>query len=172
MFYVFICRETKPNFHSTPKDAFAATGPKSPMADTDPKAATKPRPSSPHGKRATPLRVRDPGSPCPPKPFQMTPSPVLSVSPLLKRRKAEASQTCRAAKMSIPTILVENEPMETECAPDIRNKGTKAHQKEGRVLQSEMGPGTADKGKAAITSVDRSKTVLHFYLSKCFTLIC
>lgn len=172
MFYVFICRETKPNFHSTPKDAFAATGQKSPMADTDPKAATKPRPSSPHGKRATPLTLREPGSPCPPKPFQMTPSPALSVSPLLKRRKAEASQTFPTTKMSIPTILVENEPMETECVPDIRNKRTKAHQKEGRVLQSEMGPGTPDKGKAPITSVDRSKMGLHLYLSKCFILIC
>ncbi|XP_029696722.1 striated muscle preferentially expressed protein kinase isoform X8 [Takifugu rubripes] len=139
-------RETKPNFHSTPKDAFAATGQKSPMGGTDSKAATRPRSCSSHGKRATPLTAREPGSPCPPKPFQMTPSPALSVSPLLKRRKAEASQTCRAAKMSIPTILVENEPMETECGPDIRNKGTKARQKEGRVLQSEMGPGTPDKG--------------------------
>lgn len=133
------------------------------MADTDPKAATKPRPSSPHGKRATPLSVRDPGSPCPPKPFQMTPSPVLSVSPLLKRRKAEASQTCRAAKMSIPTILVENEPMETECGPDIRNKGTKAHQKEGRVLQSEMGPGTADKGKQSHQWIDPKRSFTFTY---------
>lgn len=153
LFYVFICRETKPNFHSTPKDAFAATGQKSPMGDTDSKAATKPRTSSPHGKRATPIT----GSPGPPKPFQMTPSPALSVSPLLKRRKAEASQTCRAAKMNIPTILVENEPMETECGPDIRRKGTKAHQKEGRVLQGQMGPGTPDKGKAPIPSVDHLK---------------
>lgn len=56
--------------------------------------------------------------------------------------------------MSIPTILVENEPMETECGPDIRNKRTKAH-------QSEMGPGAPDKGKAPITSVDQSKTALH-----------
>lgn len=63
--------------------------------------------------------------------------------------------------MSIPTILVENEPMETECVPDIRNKRTKAHQKEGGVLQSEMGPGAPDKGKAPITSVDQSKMVLH-----------
>lgn len=63
--------------------------------------------------------------------------------------------------MSIPTILVENEPMETERGPDIRSKGTKAHQEEGRVLQGEMGPGTPDKGKAPITSVGNVKRVLH-----------
>lgn len=171
-FYVFICRETKPNFHSTAKDTFAATDKKLSIGDTDSEAANKPQSFSPHGKRATPLSVREPGSPCPPKPFQMTPSPAPSVSPLLKRRKAEARQTCPAARMSIPTILVENEPMETECGPDVRNKVTNAQQKVEKVLQSEMGPGTTDKGKTSMTSADQSQMILHSYLIKCFTFIC
>lgn len=90
----------------------------------------------------------------------MTPSSAPSVSPLLKRRKAEAR--CPAARMSIPTILVENEPMETESGPDVKNKGEQ--QKLGKVLQSKMDSGTPEKGKIPITSVEQFK-MRCFYLS-------
>lgn len=125
-FYVFVCREAKPNFHSADKETFAAARTQAAIRDAD-SAAAKPRSSSPHEKRASPLTVREAGPQRLPKPLQ-APSPVPSVSPLLKRRKAEASQTCPPARVRIPTILVEDEPMET-------------------------GPGSPDKGKTPIISV-------------------
>ncbi|XP_019897937.3 striated muscle preferentially expressed protein kinase isoform X4 [Esox lucius] len=74
-----------------------------------------PRSPSPTAQRGpSPTLVREASSPLsnfPPKPqrFSPTPSPTstLSISPLTKRRKAEL-------KMTIPTILVEDEPMEME----------------------------------------------------------
>lgn len=143
-FYVFVRRDTKPNFHSTNKDTFAAARTKAAFRDMD-SAAARPRSSSPHGKRASPLTVREAGPQRLPKPLQ-SPSPVPSVSPLLKRRKAEVGQTCPPPRVSIPTILVEDEPMET----DGSNKGSSARRKEGRVLQSKTGPGSPDKGKTPI----------------------
>lgn len=147
-FYVFVRRDAKPNFHSTEKDTFAAARTKAAIGDAD-SAAAKPRSSSPHGKRASLLTVREAGAHRLAKPLQ-TPSPVPSVSPLLKRRKAEAGQICPPARASIPTILVEDEPVETECGSDGRSAG----RKEGRVLQRETGPGSPDKGKTTIKSVN------------------
>lgn len=151
-FYVFVRRDTKPNLHSTDKGTFAAARTKAAVRDAD-SAAAKPRASSPHGKRASLLPVREAGPQRLPKPLQ-TPSPVPSISPLLKRRKAEEGQTCPPARASIPTILVEDEPVETECGSDGRNKGSSARRKEGRVLQSKTGPGSPDKGKTPIKSVE------------------
>lgn len=145
---VFVRRDTKANFPSANKDALAATPTKAAVRDAD-SAAAKARSSSPHGKRASPLPVREAGSHRLPKPLQ-TPSAAPSISPLLKRRKAEAGQTCPPAGVSIPTILVEDEPMETECCSD----GSSARRKEGRVPQRETGPGSPDKGKTPITSVE------------------
>lgn len=91
--------------------------------------------------------MREPGSHCPPKLLQGTPSPAPSVSPLLKRRKAEAGQTGPSARVRIPTIVVEDEAMETECGPDVRNQGTNPGRKEGKVLQSKKDSGDPpDKG--------------------------
>lgn len=92
-----------------------------------------PRSASPHGKRASPLTVREPGSQYPPKPPRLTPSPTPSVSPLLKRRKAEAGRTSPALKVNIPTILVEDEPMEVDCDAD------RSRRKEGKVRKSKKG---------------------------------
>lgn len=153
-FYVFVHRDTKPNFHSSDKDTFAAARTKAAIRDAD-SAAAKPRSPSPHGKRASPLTVREAGPQRLPKPLQ-TPSPVPSISPLLKRRKAEVGQTCLPARVSIPTILVEDEPVEMEYDSDGRNKGSNARWKEGRVLQSKTGPGSPDKGKTPIKSVENT----------------
>ncbi|XP_071320810.1 striated muscle preferentially expressed protein kinase isoform X2 [Trachinotus anak] len=97
------------------------------------------RSSSPNGKRASPVTVREPGSQYPPKPPRLTPSPTPSISPLLKRRKAELGRTSPALKVNIPTILVEDEPMETECAADRSNEESKTRRKEGRARKSKRG---------------------------------
>ncbi|XP_060923146.1 striated muscle preferentially expressed protein kinase [Limanda limanda] len=64
------------------------------------------------------------GSQCPPKPPRLTPSPTPSLSPLVKRRKAEVAP---AMKMNIPTILVEDEPMEVE---SVRRKERRVRKRE------------------------------------------
>lgn len=97
------------------------------------------RSPSPHGKRASQITVREPGSQYPPKPPRLTPSPTPSISPLLKRRKAEVGRTSPALKLNIPTILVEDEPMETECVADRSAEGTKTRRKEGKVRKSKTG---------------------------------
>uniref|UniRef100_A0A3Q3XBS0 Ig-like domain-containing protein n=1 Tax=Mola mola TaxID=94237 RepID=A0A3Q3XBS0_MOLML len=91
-------------------------------------------------QRASPLTVREPGPQCPPKPPRLTPSPTPSISPLMKRRKAEGGRTSPALKVSIPTILVEDEPMETECgATGASSVGTKTRRKEGKAQKSKKG---------------------------------
>ncbi|XP_028325009.1 striated muscle preferentially expressed protein kinase-like isoform X2 [Gouania willdenowi] len=52
--------------------------------------------------------------PTPPKPPRLTALPTQSTSPLQKRRKAEAGDMSPTSKAIIPTILVEDEPMETK----------------------------------------------------------
>lgn len=106
-----------------------------------------PRSASPHGKRAPPLTVREPGSQCPPKPPRLTPSPTPSVSPLMKRRKAEAGRTSPTLKVNIPTILVEDEPMEVDCDTD------QSWRKDGKIRKSKKGhsgqPGSPEEGRTA-----------------------
>ncbi|XP_076580094.1 striated muscle preferentially expressed protein kinase-like [Chaetodon auriga] len=141
-----LTRETQQSSPAADKDATVATSQKSSFRDvgTDSKRDTKmdkkadPRSPSPHGKRASPVTVREAGSQYPPKPPRLTPSPTPSISPLLKRRKAEVGRTSPALKVNIPTILVEDEPMETECVAD-RDEGTKARRKEGKVRKSKKG---------------------------------
>lgn len=148
-FLVFAHRE---KVHSSPaadKDTLVATSHKSSLSSrdlgTDSKRDTKMdnkadhRSPSPNGKRASPVIVREPGSQYPPKPPQLTPSPTPSISPLLKRRKAEVGRTSPALKVNIPTILVEDEPMETECDADRSNEESKTRRKEGRVHKSKRG---------------------------------
>uniref|UniRef100_A0A4W6F3J7 Striated muscle enriched protein kinase a n=1 Tax=Lates calcarifer TaxID=8187 RepID=A0A4W6F3J7_LATCA len=138
--------------HSSPaadKDTLVATSHKSSLSSrdlgTDSKRDTKMdnkadhRSPSPNGKRASPVIVREPGSQYPPKPPRLTPSPTPSISPLLKRRKAEVGRTSPALKVNIPTILVEDEPMETECDADRSNEESKTRRKEGRVHKSKRG---------------------------------
>uniref|UniRef100_A0A4W6F4F6 non-specific serine/threonine protein kinase n=1 Tax=Lates calcarifer TaxID=8187 RepID=A0A4W6F4F6_LATCA len=143
---------TREKVHSSPaadKDTLVATSHKSSLSSrdlgTDSKRDTKMdnkadhRSPSPNGKRASPVIVREPGSQYPPKPPRLTPSPTPSISPLLKRRKAEVGRTSPALKVNIPTILVEDEPMETECDADRSNEESKTRRKEGRVHKSKRG---------------------------------
>lgn len=150
--FMSVRRDTKPNVHSTNKDTFAAAQTKAALRDAD-SAEAKPGSSSPQGKQASPLTVREAGAQRIPKALH-TPSLVPSISPLLKRRKAEADQTCPLARMRIPTILVEDEPMEMECGSDGRDKGSNTRWKERKVCQSKTGPGSPDKGKTPIKSVE------------------
>ncbi|KAK9523992.1 hypothetical protein VZT92_017863 [Zoarces viviparus] len=132
-------RETRQNSAGADKDALVTTSQKSssPVRDlrTDSKRETRTdnkaenRAPSPTGRRASPLTVREPGSQYPPKPPRLAPSPTPSISPLVKRRKAEAM------RVNIPTILVEDEPMETECVADRGNVRSKTRRKEGEVHQ-------------------------------------
>ncbi|XP_065807862.1 striated muscle preferentially expressed protein kinase [Labrus bergylta] len=144
-----ITRETLQRSPAADKDALVATSHKSssPIRDlgTGPKRETKlddksdHRSPSPSGKRASPLTVRQPVSQYPPKPPRLTPSPTPSISPLMKRRKAEVGRTSPALKMNIPTILVEDEPMETECVPERSSEGRRTRRKEGRVHKNKKG---------------------------------
>lgn len=138
-FYIFVYRDTKPNFHSSDNNAFADTRPKSVIRAPDPTAPIRPRSSSPCGKPASNLTL------------QRTPSSALSVSPLNKRRKGEVGQPGPTARVSVPTILVEDEPVEEEGGTSVKNTGTSAERKEGRVVQTKTDPGSPDKGKTATT---------------------
>ncbi|KAM9766866.1 striated muscle preferentially expressed protein kinase isoform 2-T2 [Menidia menidia] len=105
--------------------------------DTGPDSKTD-RVPSPTGKR-------DPGSRHPPKPSRLSPSPALSSSPTSKKRRAEAGRHSPAApKADIPTILIEDESMESRTAPSRTGK------RDGRVRKSKMGrsarPRTSEEG--------------------------
>ncbi|XP_044043059.1 striated muscle preferentially expressed protein kinase isoform X2 [Siniperca chuatsi] len=149
-----LTRETLQSSTAVDKDALVATSLKSSSSFrdlvTDSKKDTQMdnkadhRSPSPHGKRASPVTVREPGSQYPPKPPRLTPSPTPSISPLLKRRKAEVGRTSPALKVNIPTILVEDEPMETECVTDRSNEGNKTRRKEGKVRKSKEGGSSDD----------------------------
>ncbi|KAM6958556.1 LOW QUALITY PROTEIN: striated muscle preferentially expressed protein kinase-like [Tautogolabrus adspersus] len=144
-----ITRETLQRSPAADKDALVATSHKSstPIRDlgTDPKRETKMddksdhRSPSPSGKRASPITVKQPVSQYPPKPPRLTPSPTPSISPLMKRRKAEVGRTSPALKLIIPTILVEDEPMETECVADRSSEGRRTRRTEGRVHKNKKG---------------------------------
>lgn len=60
-------------------------------------------------------------------------------------------RTSPALKMTIPTVLVEDEPMETECAADRSNERNKSKRKEGRGRKSKKGrsaqPRSPDEGR-------------------------
>ncbi|XP_037618102.1 striated muscle preferentially expressed protein kinase isoform X2 [Sebastes umbrosus] len=129
-----LTRETLQSAPAADKHALVATSQRSssPVRDLGTKMDNQAdrRSPSPNGKRASPITVREPGYP--PKPPRLTPSPTPSVSPLLKRRKAEAGRTSPASKVNIPTILVEDEPMETD-------ERSKSRRKEGKVRKSRRG---------------------------------
>uniref|UniRef100_A0A3Q1FAU4 Ig-like domain-containing protein n=1 Tax=Acanthochromis polyacanthus TaxID=80966 RepID=A0A3Q1FAU4_9TELE len=110
------------------------------------------RSPSPSGKRASPVPVRETGSQYPPKPPRLTPSPTPSISPLQKRRKAEAGRTSPAFKVNIPTILVEDEPMETESVAEK----SKSRRREGRVHKSKKGHSAEPKSPEEGASSDDS----------------
>ncbi|XP_056157045.1 striated muscle preferentially expressed protein kinase [Lampris incognitus] len=70
---------------------------------------------SPTGTKTFPVAVREAGSQYPSKPPRLSSSPTPpNISPLLKRRKAELGRSSPTSKVTIPTILLEDEPMEEE----------------------------------------------------------
>lgn len=70
---------------------------------------------SPHGKRASEAVQ---GPPKPPRLTTATASASPSISPLTKRRRAGEARSLPAPKVNIPTILVEDEPMEVDGEDD------------------------------------------------------
>ncbi|XP_026157880.1 striated muscle preferentially expressed protein kinase isoform X3 [Mastacembelus armatus] len=140
-------RKTLQSSSAADNDTFVATSHKSSSSsratvsnrDTkmDNKADHK-TPSS-NGKRESPVALQEHGSHYPPKPSRLTPSSPTSISPLLKRRKAEAGRMSSGFKVNIPTILVEDEPMETESVADMCNKEDETRRKERRVHKSKKG---------------------------------
>ncbi|KAM4602243.1 striated muscle preferentially expressed protein kinase-like [Polymixia lowei] len=119
------------------------------------------RSPSPIGKRVSPVTVREPGSSYPSKPPRLTPSPTPSISPLMKRRKAEAGRSSPALKVTIPTILVEEEPMEEEeeeCAGQRSGEGnrSRAGRKEGRSRKTKKGRSRQPKSPEEEDSSDDS----------------
>lgn len=143
MFLVFAYREALQSSPAADKDALVATSRKSSSPIRDLGAYSKMdnkadhRSPSPNGKRASPITVREPGSQYPPKPPRLTPSPTPSISPLVKRRKAEAGRTSPALKLNIPTILVEDEPMETDGVADRSNERSRRKVRKTKKGQSQ-----------------------------------
>ncbi|KAJ4924345.1 hypothetical protein JOQ06_000585, partial [Pogonophryne albipinna] len=131
-----LTRETLQSSPEADKDAPKSQKSSSPSRDLGTKRDNEAghRSPSPDGKRTSPLTVREPGSQYPPKPPRLAPSPTPSISPRVKRRKAETSP---ALKLNIPTILLDDEPMETECDADRSNE--RSRRKEGRVRRSRKG---------------------------------
>ncbi|KAI4831635.1 hypothetical protein KUCAC02_001171 [Chaenocephalus aceratus] len=131
-----LTRETLQSCPEADKDAPKSQQSSSPSRDLGTKRdnGAGHRSPSPDGKRTSPLTVREPGSQYPPKPPRLAPSPTPSISPRVKRRKAETSP---ALKLNIPTILLDDEPMETECEADRSNE--RSRRKEGRVRRSRKG---------------------------------
>ncbi|KAM3857113.1 striated muscle preferentially expressed protein kinase [Diretmus argenteus] len=164
------------------KDALVATTPKpsSPSRDleipqlqkdsrrnTKMDGTTGRRSPSPTGKRVPLITIREPGSQYQSKPPRLTPSPTPSISPLLKRRKAEAGWTSPALKVTIPTIQVEDEPMETESVRERSGEGhrSSAGRKEGCSRKSKKGrsgqplsPEEGDASDDSYTSADDEPT--------------
>ncbi|XP_055369100.1 striated muscle preferentially expressed protein kinase isoform X2 [Betta splendens] len=140
-----LSRETQQSSPATDKDTLVATSSKSSSSsrrlETTSKAGTSmddaadPRSASPNGRRS-PVNVREKGAPFPPKPPRLTPSPTPSISPLLKRRKADVGRTSPAMRVNIPTILVEDEPVQAECVANRHREEDRTRRKEGRVHKS------------------------------------
>lgn len=97
------------------------------------------RSTSPTAKRDSPVTVRDP-----PKYSRLSPSPTPSISPLIKKRRAEAGRTSPSLKVNIPTIIVKDEFMETESATDGSNEASKARRKESRVWKGKKSRSTQE----------------------------
>ncbi|XP_043965422.1 striated muscle preferentially expressed protein kinase-like isoform X5 [Gambusia affinis] len=105
--------------------------------------------SNPTGKRSSPVPSGEPPSQHPPKCNRPSLALPPAVSPLLKKRRAEAGRVSLALKVTIPNILVEDEPMEEE-GPTDDNKGKhRTGRREGRVRKNKQGQTTsAEEGSS------------------------
>uniref|UniRef100_A0A3B5Q7F4 Striated muscle enriched protein kinase a n=1 Tax=Xiphophorus maculatus TaxID=8083 RepID=A0A3B5Q7F4_XIPMA len=111
------------------------------------------------GKRSSPVPSGEPSSQHPPKSNRPSPALPPAVSPLLKKRRAEVGRVSLALKVTIPNILVEDEPMEEE-GPTDDNKGKhRTGRREGRVRTNKQGQtmsaeeeiGHVQRGKSSST---------------------
>ncbi|KAM9396511.1 striated muscle preferentially expressed protein kinase isoform 1-T1 [Salvelinus alpinus] len=132
---------TYPKGPSSPKEL------EKPLHHRRPPSPRSPSPTMQRGPSPTP--AKEPASAYPPKPPRLSPTPIStpSISPLTKRRKGEPGRTSPALKMTIPTILVEDELMEMEeeeaGEKTEREKTRRAGKKEGRASK------TQKKGKVS-----------------------
>ncbi|MED6263555.1 hypothetical protein CHARACLAT_005723, partial [Characodon lateralis] len=94
---------------------------------------------SPTGKRSSPVTAKQPSSQYPPKPIRPTPTLPPPVSPLLKKRRPEVGRVSPVLKVNIPTILVEDKPMEDEGPTDESKRKPESRRREGRVHKSKKG---------------------------------
>ena len=75
----------------------------------------------------------------PSRPPRLTPSPTIPGSPLVKRRKSETGSGSPALKLTIPTILLEDQPMEEEEEDGGKKDGwrrTETGKKERRCIKN------------------------------------
>ncbi|KAM6893731.1 striated muscle preferentially expressed protein kinase-like [Xenentodon cancila] len=121
-----------------------------PGRDTELDNKSDQRSSNPTVKRVSIVTVKEPGSQHPPKSSRPTPSPTPSVSPLIKKRRAEAGRRSPSLKLNIPTIVVKDELMETESSRDRNNETSKARRKDGRIRKGKESrsaqPGFPEEG--------------------------
>lgn len=89
-------------------------------------------------------------------PPRFTPSPTLPGSPVVKRRKGEAGGTSPGLKLTIPTILLEDEPMEEKEEEEgdgerrDERKRREAGKKEGRTRKSrKQAPRSPEEGTSS-----------------------
>ncbi|XP_028277245.1 striated muscle preferentially expressed protein kinase-like isoform X2 [Parambassis ranga] len=143
-----LIRETIQSLQAADKDTLAASSHKSSSSSRDHKADH--RSPSPTGNTSCPKNLREPGFQCPPKPPRNTPSASPSISPLLKKRKAEVGRTSPALKVNIPTILVEDEPMEMEKATD------RSRRRDGRLRKNSRGRSAQPRSPEEGSSSDDS----------------
>uniref|UniRef100_G3PMQ2 non-specific serine/threonine protein kinase n=1 Tax=Gasterosteus aculeatus TaxID=69293 RepID=G3PMQ2_GASAC len=129
--------------------------PGQPLPTATRKSLTRFGPPSPTRKGTSPLTVREPGSQYPPKPPRLAPSPTPSVSPL---------------RVNIPIILVEEEPMETECVANRSNATSKTRRKERRVRNK--GTSSDDEGPAGAPRFERTLVDTRASSSSEVTLTC
>jgi len=99
--------------------------------------------SNPTGKRSSPVPSVELPSQHLPKSNRPSPALPPVVSPLLKKRRAEVGRG------PIPTILVEDEPMEEERPTDDNKAKHRTGRREGRVRKNKQGqPLSAEEGRS------------------------
>lgn len=92
------------------------------------------------GKRTSPVGAKEQA----PKMQTPSPTPNPTISPLTKRRRAEARP-----KLQIPTILLEDEPMETENEGERKRRGRGRRSKRDRPQSPDEGPSSDDSYQSA-----------------------
>ncbi|XP_067116591.1 striated muscle preferentially expressed protein kinase isoform X2 [Osmerus mordax] len=106
-------RERTPFTAQKPASVTPLPRPQSPSSDLD-QAQARRDPRMEHRSPSPTPQGRPLTTVNPSRPPRLTPSPTIPGSPLVKRRKSEAGRGSPALKLTIPTILLEDQPMEEE----------------------------------------------------------